>query len=89
MKNIIILTSIFIFYQIFQATQCVASTLDDKNIRETNNKIKQNIEKQQRQQYLNNIDSQINFNNSNGNIQEMRKLEQERNDIIIHKKDYK
>lgn len=80
MKNII-LTSIFIFVS---ATLCVASSFD-----ETNKKIKENIEKQQRQQKLNIIDSQIHLNKNNGNIQEMRKLEQERNDIIIHNKNYK
>lgn len=86
----IILTSIFI---ILQAAQSVASTSfeDQRNqirnqLNNTTNKINENIKRQQRQQNLNNLDNQINLNRNNGNIQEMKRLEQERNDIIIHQK---
>lgn len=86
----IILTSIFI---ILQAAQGVASTSfeDQRNqirnqLNNTTNKINENIKRQQRQQNLNNLDNQINLNRNNGNIQEMKRLEQERNDIIIHQK---
>lgn len=86
----IILTSIFI---ILQAAQGAASTSfeDQRNqirnqLNNTTNKINENIKRQQRQQNLNNLDNQINFNRNNGNIQEMKRLEQERNDIIIHQK---